>query len=380
MSHAPITPAAAAAITPEQMVVEIQRLGAEVSKLQAQLSVAHSASSSSSSSSSSASVSSPHPNIKVSLAPHKPPVFDGKTPVMQWSGAVDRWLNACGISDPAQQLTQVVTFLDPSLGYWWDSVKAQCTTWSLMKQAMKERWQPVAQAKLARTALDSLRQRGSVTDYHNKFLAVTLLIDNMTDDEKLHAFKRGLVPRLREKIECSGQQYDTLASVVHAATMAEEQRRQFMNTQFSHSSSSYSRPAAAASTASSFSSSSAPMEISHIGSNDREDDDVYTKLWEEPTAAAAPAATAAIASGTNETTVVLKQLLNAISGFKAHGSKQQQASAQGGGKLGKLTPEDRQRLFAENRCFRCRKVGHRSTECRGGSSSKLTPSPQQSEK
>lgn len=32
-------------------------------------------------------------------------------------------------------------------------------------------------------------------------------------------------------------------------------------------------------------------------------------------------------------------------------------------RLARLTPEERERLFQENKCFRCRKAGHKAIDC-----------------
>ena len=38
------------------------------------------------------------------------------------------------------------------------------------------------------------------------------------------------------------------------------------------------------------------------------------------------------------------------------------------GRINRLSPAERQQLFKENKCFRCRKVGHRAVDCRANPS------------
>ena len=302
---------------------------------------------------------------RVHLAPNKPPTFDGKSALRVWMGAMDRWLIASKIPDTIERVEMCVTFLDPSLGNWWDSVSANVTTWTAMKDKMKERWQPAVQSKAARARLDNLRQRGSVLDYYSEFLSLAVQAENMHEADKLHAFKRGLHPRLHEKLE--EKELTTVIEAMNAATMIEERRRQYFTTQYPSA-----RPVANFQRSynngsSSSASTSTPMEISHM-----QGDPSYVDIWEEPAPAAAAAAAAAAASPTVvDTATVLKQVLNAISGYQGNRPPLQ--------RLNKLTYQERQQLMRENKCFKCRKVGHRADSCPTGTqTNKTIPSAQQS--
>lgn len=370
---APVVFDAATASTMKAMYAQLQTLAAQNQSLQQQVQQLSSAGSSSYPPS---LLSAPPHQAHVKLNPNKPPVFNGKTTLSHWTGAVGRWLTACGITDGAQQVAQVCTFLDPSLGSWWDSVKDEVSNWKDMKEKMEERWQPATLSKLARSRLDSLRQRSTVVDYHNEFLSIVVHIDNMTEEEKLHAFTRGLHPRLREKLETGDKEYTTLQEAVNAATLTEDRRRQFMQTQFPAHRFTFQRntpftPSAAASS----NSTSTPMEISHITSSDSDCNELWSDSVATPTAAAAAAPTSAPVNV--EATAVIKQLLNAMQGHSFGRPKHAPNKNRGGRPLTKLTAEEREKCMREGRCFRCRETGHMSNKC--PNANKTTPTPQKNE-
>jgi len=359
--------------TLQEMIHQIKVLTSQNQALQFQVNQLSSASSSSAY----PAHSSVAPVSHVKFNPNKPPVFNGNSTLRDWTGAVDRWLIACKISQGAEQVAQVSTFLDPSLGSWWDSVKDQISDWASMKHKMEQRWQPASLSKLARYRLDAVRQRGSVTDYHNEFLSIVMHIepDKITEQEKLHSFMRGLHPRLRDRMENSDKEYTDLQAAVNAATLFEERRRQFVQSQYPSNRFTFQRNPSASSSVSSSNNTSTPMELSHMMVNESD----FADLWSDPVPVAAAAA--ANSSPVNqEATAVLKQLLNVMHsrpfGRPPSGQKHHKDTSKTG--LPKLTKDEREKCMREGRCFRCREQGHMSNKC-PNANSKTTPTPQKSE-
>ena len=303
--------------------------------------------------------------------PNKPPVYSGSGSLSQWTGAIGRWLTAAKVTDGVDQVAQASTFLSPSLGDWWDSVmkKDPPLNWPAMVKKLEDRFQPQVLSKVARSKLDNLRQRAGVVDYHNQFLAISLLITDMSEAEKVHAFKRGLHVRLREKLETGDKEYDTLDSAVSAAALYEDRRRQYMITAFPTVAGRFNNFTAGA-TAASSSSTSSPMELSHIADSD------YGDLWSDSpvVASAAAAAVAAPANVDVTATQVIKQLLNMVQHKGSHGNNSNNRPKGKG--LGKLTPEERHKCMKEGRCFKCRQVGHMSNACPSTGTAKPTPQPE----
>ena len=60
-----------------------------------------------------------------------------------------------------------------------------------------------------------------------------------------------------------------------------------------------------------------------------------------------------------------KETQSKNSGSKSYAKDKGRAPTQGQVQLKKLTPEDRDRLAREGRCFRCREKGHMASQCQG---------------
>ena len=308
---------------------------------------------------------------------NNPPIWKGVGQLSHWTGAVTRWLDAGNIVDGKTQVAYVSTFLDPTLGHWYDSVKVKCIDWATMKHELELRFQPLALSKVARSKLDGVIQgKRSVIEYHSHFLSISSLIEKMTDDEKLHRFMSGLHPKLRERLELANVEYTKFEDVVNAATLSESRRMQFIKTQFpvrggfnNHgSSSNYNSSNSSSST----SSTAVPMDLSFVGEFESEID-----IWSDSNSNQGAAAAAATATTpiVDETAVALKQVLNFMQKNNNHnGNGATRFKSNNNPKVEKLTQEEREKCMREGRCFRCRQTGHMSNKC--PSFNKVKPTPQ----
>jgi hypothetical protein len=92
-------------------------------------------------------------------------------------------------------------------------------TWSEFKAAMLLRYQPIDSSHKARTNLDSAKQTGSVqvyTEYVQKQMA---LIKNMSDDDQVHQYIRGLKENIQ--FEVAKEEPATLIECIAIAVRTE---------------------------------------------------------------------------------------------------------------------------------------------------------------
>ena len=73
-------------------------------------------------------------------------------------------------------------------------------TYDAFKVAMKKRYQPIASAQRARSQLDTTKQTNSVSHYAEMFQKLMAVIPNMSDDDQVHQFIRGLKPLIRTDV------------------------------------------------------------------------------------------------------------------------------------------------------------------------------------
>jgi hypothetical protein len=76
--------------------------------------------------------------------------------------------------------------------------------------ALKRQFEPVNSEKLARDKLAALRQERSARDYIHQFRTLVLEIPNISPEEVMDRFTRGLKPNIRKEIELrpsSGQPF-----------------------------------------------------------------------------------------------------------------------------------------------------------------------------
>ena len=74
------------------------------------------------------------------------------------------------------------------------------TTWAEFSNRLKQIFTPVPEKKLARNKLYSLRQTGSVQMYTQAFRELTFILDNLSPEESMSLYERGLQPRIINEI------------------------------------------------------------------------------------------------------------------------------------------------------------------------------------
>ena len=213
------------------------------------------------------------------------------------------------------------------------------------------------QQKTARTVLYNLKQQGSVSHYISLFRLQLHQIPDMSAADQLALFRRGLINDIAWKLNI--QHPKTLQEAMESAHRIElenqQQRfsrpRNFPQQQRSNpfqpwryaSQTPIYTPVFPNSSNQSYT-GSAPMEISQM-----ENAPQHEQQQDSATQGMINAMGMYNKKGGN--------------GYRHSQQKQQFRSFASPSNLSKLTPEERSKLFAEGRCFRCRQSGHQSSQC-----------------
>lgn len=294
----------------------VQSLAAEVQQLRAQLvqqqqqqhSVAPHA-----------AVSIPRP---LPLKLGKPPRFGGKTSeAHSWIRTMRTFLHLH--QNPLDSDTCVIwasTFLEASAAQWYQALVAQAqedpsagfTCWQEFEQAFKNQFEERFPADRARDRLANIKQRTSVAAYVSEFTSLLVHLPFREEGDNIHSFVRGLKPHLAEKVAMAIP--STLQEAINLALKADgaamHVARMLRTTPPSNVR--YEGPT--------------PMDLGNI-------------TMEEEVSENADLATTTIHRYPPATPVTSTAPLKP------------------------LTPEERQRLIRENKCFRCRQPGHIAREC-----------------
>ena len=143
------------------------------------------------------------------LKPHKPdPYSDTKVSGRPeaWVFTVDTFFTASGIQDP-DRVTYVATLLRGAAALWWQShvrtvaAASRITTWDAFQTAFLEQFAPVSNTHHAPDRLSTLYQTKSVTQYTSTFRLLVLQIPNISADEQLDRYLRGLKHAVRREVE-----------------------------------------------------------------------------------------------------------------------------------------------------------------------------------
>jgi hypothetical protein len=263
-----------------------------------------------------------------------------------------------------------VAYLDQGTALkWYQSLpEPKPATWAAFTGALRARFSPVEASMMARVTLGRFRQgeRNSVSAYTNAFQNLMTQIADMTVTDQVFHYVNGLLPSLRvrvwEKLPKS------LAEAIgHAAGY--EATLGFAGRAGGFARSGFSASGAGTSSSSSLSSDSVPMDVNHIGHADQPDADdsvEFPRFHEEQPPRAS--------SGESALMAKLEAMEHRIAALMSANSKASSSSSsssssyKGGDRIPGLQAGDIARLQKENRCFRCKKVGHMKSECPGKSS------------
>lgn len=295
-----------------------------------------------------------------------PPKFKGEMGMQaeHWISALQQQFDYYDreFATEAAKVRFSVAYLDQGTALkWYQSLpEPKPATWSAFVAALRARFSPVEASMVARVSLGRLRQgeRNSVSAYTNAYQNLMTQIADMTVTDQVFHYVTGLLPSLRvrvweklprtlsEAIGYAASYEATIGFAGRAGGFAASASLHHRTSNASSSSSSSSDPAA--------------MDINNI---DTEDHLEPPRFHDEPPVRSSP-------SQSNEVALLAKmeamehRIAALMMGTGAAGpSSRGPSSYKGGDRIPGLQASDIARLQKENRCFRCKKVGHRKNEC-----------------
>lgn len=288
--------------------------------------------------------------------------------------AVDHWLSEMDqqfvyyaqggiLTSDIARIQFAAAYLEGIARQWWEQQEDRTTLndWSKFVERLHTRFRPIQASMLARQRLDKLRMRDgtSVNVYIGQFHSITMPITDMSTNDLIHAFARGLTQRLASKVWERNPK--TLQEAIDFAVIAEASG--LYAYRGAHFVGYGNRSSASSST--SLGMGSAPMDLNHIAFETFGDEEA-DMIGPSNSAGASSngiSATGRSQSGRDVESLVqaaVEQRLNAMmSNFKFGRGVSRTGSKD---HIPGLKPEEISKLMKENRCFRCKQVGHRKDD------------------
>jgi hypothetical protein len=267
--------------------------------------------------------------------PNKPDTFKGtSSTALNWLYGIEQYFKATkATNDEMYMINYAAAALRESASTWWQSIERVAnennnpiTTWAQWRKVFLDHYQPMKAAEQAREKLYNLIQSSTVSKYIDLFNNNLLHISDMSDNDKLFQFLRGLHPDIYREVHLQhptslvlAQNYALKAELDNISRASWFKRNRNSGGKSNHqgyNGGNYQRgnnvpPANAAGGAT-------PMELGQLSDASTTDSDNVNPPESE---------------------------LNAI------------------GQLQKLDEAARAKCMKEGRCFRCRNVGHVSRNC-----------------
>lgn len=307
-------------------------------------------------------------NQNVRTRSQLPPKFAGNKDRNADSDALLSWefdlmahLEYARIVDPAEQLRLTVTLLDgPAKLCWRNHVtnttdpatglatNARCQNLhQLVTNILRPEFLSVNHVQTARDELSQCVQVGTVTEYIYRFRQICLRIPNLTADEKLDKFRRGLNDELQYQLALNPpanfEAYCAAAERIASARRASSHHRTSERT-YSSSRSDRSE------------SGPSPMEIN-------------TLRTRQAPAPARPYVNNLYQNSPRQRDARYNSPARHVSFDAASTSRSPPRSAMSRAdsprtiRYTNLTDQEKEELLAKNACFYCRKVGHQAHDC-----------------
>lgn len=301
---------------------------------------------------SSPAVASPRPS---SLKGPTTPEFNGinvrPTDIDDWLMSLEQVFAFYGVRDfpdDAARVKHATLFFRSHALRWWNTLAHPAgvmTSWNTFMTTVRERYRPLQASAAARERLDSLKQRGAMSAYCDLFLKeLTPVIAEMDAGTQVHAFVRGITnATVQEKVR--EKEPKSLHEAMDIAVRADARRTGHQ----SYPSRPYSYAPATGSSMPA--TSHVPMDVNAVqgdydndydnDNNDRNDND------------RTPAIEALVEKLVEARLAALHQPASSSQGQVGRGRS-------GGGRFS----AEKERLYNEGKCFRCKKPGHRSRDCK----------------
>jgi len=240
-------------------------------------------------------------------------------------------------------------------------------TWVEFVVELRLRFQPIASAVAARTNLDRGSQTGSVASYNSFFQTNMSYIGDMGIADQIHQYTRGLKDAIR--LEVIKLKVTTLAGAINAAVAAEAYLPSSGRTHSTFAPRTHRNYHPYGGAASSSSSSSA-MDLSNINSvhgGDSEDGHGPSEFHHPGPSPRERALEAQLKELQMQQKV--QSSVNAMFGKPrqhddaSSSSRSSSRFPRNENRVPNISKEDVARCRLENRCLRCKEVGHIAAEC-----------------
>ena len=232
--------------------------------------------------------------------------------VDNWLFSINQYLKACGqdLSDQVKVDFAAAQLRGPA-NIWWRTVQERAardpaqgiSTWATFSEKLHGQFKPINTRRVARDKLARLTQTKSVAEFAHQLRILSLDIPGITEEEQLDRFIRGCRPAISMELEF--KEPATLEEAIRLAERMDEVR--YRTSRFHHD-------------------HYVPWPASR---------------QEEPT----------------------PMELGSMSQFAPRGNQPSRSTGFHHPPRTRLTAEERQKLWDENRCFKCRRTGHVALAC-----------------
>lgn len=297
-----------------------------------------------------------------------PAHFTGET-----GSAADEWIDSlekqfayygASLQQDVERIRYAVMFFAPGKATtWWNSSSKELATagtpiatWAEFTAAVRERYQPISSAMIARQSLDTFVQRGSVQMYTDHFYQCMNFITDMGMTDQIHRYTSGLKQEIKSKV------IEAKVTSIHDAVNEAHSAESYLGLSRGNASGAFKGgrfPQRSWSATGASSSSSTAMDINTIGGTEVHEDDGArndsSTARERQLQAQVDALTAQHK---------FESSIHAMFERNKSSSGRHQSSASSGTRVADVSKEDFNRCRAENRCLQCHEVGHVANGCK----------------
>lgn len=222
--------------------------------------------------------------------------------------------------NPALWVKFTAVNLEGDAKSWWrDSGLSDISSWQEFTEAFTDYFTPPAAATAARQSLDKIKQgRSTVAEYTTKFRRLLRLLPKLDTESAIHLYTKGLEPTTSKEVRL--RQPETLSQAIKQATIVHG---------ILH-----------------------PTEPTGLGTSD------HSSTASTPTPMDLDALQVLISNLTS------LHALNGNPNYNRSNHQNNNRTSQNRSRLGKLSDQERERLRLTGGCYRCRRPGHISRDCR----------------
>ena len=143
----------------------------------------------------------------IRFKPDQPANYSGNRSesLTSWLFQMERYFQLCEIPGETH-VAFASTFLKNHAVIWWQTICEQLENqpeddhWRLFREGLQAQFEPVNATKTARARLDQLKQKTSVLMYNTEFRQLILQLPNMHEEDRIHAYLKGLKPHVAQQV------------------------------------------------------------------------------------------------------------------------------------------------------------------------------------